>query len=562
MNADARPADLDARTRERWIFWGMAVLVIGLGLGLRDPWPADEPRFALVAKQMVESGDWLFPHRGHELYADKPPMLMWLQAALLKVTGELRIAFLLPSLLAALGTLALVRDLATRLWNPRAGMWAGWLLLVALQFIYQSKKAQIDPLVTFFITLANYGLLRHLLLGPSWKWWWLGWAAAGLGTITKGVGALALLMLVPAIVMSLRGTQVRLHARDPRFWLGPVAFLAAVAVWLLPMVIAVNARNTPEYTAYMNNILFKQTAKRYAASWHHVQPWWYFIEVVLTQWLPLSLALPWAMPRWVERFKARDARFILPLGWFVLMLVFFSIPAGKRDVYILPALPMFVLALAPFADGLLSKPGLRRVLAVFAALVTAGLLAAGAALAFATPKFELKLMADRGLASGDALGWMLLAMGAAALLACVLFLRRRPALAVFGVFAGIWMLFGALGYPILNNSSSSRGLMQEVSKVIGPDAELGLVGWKEQNLLMAGRPAETFGFTPDAEKALDQAEKGIAWAQQKPDTRWLLMQDISTPECIPQASRIQLQNANRRGWWLVRGDAVSACMPR
>ena len=132
-------------------------------------------------------------------------MLMWLQAVLLKATDEMRIAFLLPSLIAALGTLALVRDLGTRLWNRQTGIWAGWMLLVALQFTYQAKKAQIDPLVTFFITLANYGLLRHLLTGPSWRWWWIGWAAAGLGTITKGVGALALLMLVPAIVLSLRG---------------------------------------------------------------------------------------------------------------------------------------------------------------------------------------------------------------------------------------------------------------------------------------------------------------------------------------------------------------------
>jgi 4-amino-4-deoxy-L-arabinose transferase-like glycosyltransferase len=97
--------------------------VLGAGIGLRDPWPSDEPRFTLVAKQMVESGDWLFPHRGSELYSDKPPMLMWLQA-LLHLVGNWRIAFLLPSLLAGLGTLALVWDMGRRLWSPRAGLLA------------------------------------------------------------------------------------------------------------------------------------------------------------------------------------------------------------------------------------------------------------------------------------------------------------------------------------------------------------------------------------------------------------------------------------------------------
>ena len=44
--------------------------------------------------------------------------------------------------------------------------------------------------MVFWITLANYGLLRHMLRGPDWRWWMLGWAAAGLGTITKAVGVL------------------------------------------------------------------------------------------------------------------------------------------------------------------------------------------------------------------------------------------------------------------------------------------------------------------------------------------------------------------------------------
>ena len=65
----AAPAT-DSERRTFWLFMAMALLLLGAGIGLRDPWPSDEPRFALVAKQMVESGDWLFPHRGRELYSD------------------------------------------------------------------------------------------------------------------------------------------------------------------------------------------------------------------------------------------------------------------------------------------------------------------------------------------------------------------------------------------------------------------------------------------------------------------------------------------------------------
>lgn len=73
----------------------IALVVLGAGLGLRDPWPADEPRFALIAKEMVESGQWLFPMRGGELYPDKPPLFMWGIAIGYVLTGSIKVAFLL-----------------------------------------------------------------------------------------------------------------------------------------------------------------------------------------------------------------------------------------------------------------------------------------------------------------------------------------------------------------------------------------------------------------------------------------------------------------------------------
>ncbi|HEX4970415.1 MAG TPA: hypothetical protein VFV69_05120, partial [Steroidobacteraceae bacterium] len=63
-----------------WLF-GLALLLIATGIGLRDPWPPDEPRFALVARDMVATGDWLLPRVGGQPYADKPPLFFWLVAA-------------------------------------------------------------------------------------------------------------------------------------------------------------------------------------------------------------------------------------------------------------------------------------------------------------------------------------------------------------------------------------------------------------------------------------------------------------------------------------------------
>src|SRR4029078_11360844 len=106
--------------------------------------------------------------------------------------------FLLPSLLAGLGMLVLVYDLARRLWNHRTGLIAAPALLCAVEFVYHVNRAQIDPTVSFFITLANYGLLRHFLLGPDWRAYWLGCFRAGRGGRQQSVGVVTLLLCEPS----------------------------------------------------------------------------------------------------------------------------------------------------------------------------------------------------------------------------------------------------------------------------------------------------------------------------------------------------------------------------
>jgi 4-amino-4-deoxy-L-arabinose transferase-like glycosyltransferase len=552
-------------SRETWLFWIVALLVLGAGLGLRDPWPADEPRFALVAKQMVESGNWLFPHRGIELYSDKPPMFMWLQAAAYTVFGNWRVAFLLPSLLAALGTLWCVVDLGHRLWTRRVGLYAGWALLFAFQFTYQAKKAQIDPLVTFWITLANYGLLRHFLSTrhdpePDWKLWTLGWFAAGLGTITKGVGVLALAMLLPAIYASVRGWRdVRAPLRDVRVLLGPLAFVVAAALWLVPMLAAALSNADPSYRAYLDDILFHQTAGRYAKSWDHPQPWWYQLSVMLT-WMPAILALPWALPAWRRRLQRRDARYLLPIAWWLLIVVFFSIPSGKRDVYIMPALPMACLALAPLLPGIVRKRWPRRLALAVALVLALAALAGGASMLFGNPGFEQRFSAERGFDAGAGpIAALLMAIGAWGV-GSALWFRRRPIAVLLSTLVGTWVLFGLVGYPLLNDSSSARGLMQDVGQRIGPDAQLGLVAWKEQNLLMADRPATTFGFVVPWKQ---QLQHGIAWQREAPGSRWLLVQEAALSQCIVRDRAVFAGRANRRLWWLVpAGAVIPGCMPQ
>ena len=548
--------------RQLFWFFALALLILGAGYGLRDPWPADEPRFVLVAKQMVDSGQWLFPHRGHELYPDKPPLYFWLLALSYQLIGSWRWSFLLPSLLSGLGTLYLTYDLGRRLWNHRAGLWAAIAVLSAVQFVYQFKRAQIDPTLVLATTLALYGLCRHLLLGPSWRWFWAGCFAAGLGVVLKGVGFLPLLLLLPFAAMQ-RGRWrglAELGAGNGWRWLGGVlAVLGAIGLWLIPVAYVALAGGDPEHRAYLDNLLFKQTATRYAEAWHHRQPVWYFVEVIGLFWLPFSLALPWLWRDWRAAWRGRDARVWLPLAWAILVLVFFSASPGKRDMYILPALPAVALAAAPFLSALSERINFRRALLLF--VVALGLLLSGlgASALLASPKFVTALVAERGLGPEVRWLWIMLAGSGLILLLAALACRvRRANLAAAIALVTVWTGYGLIVHPVLDPSSSSRALMQQARSLAGPDTRIGLVAWKEQNLLQAVGPTTEFGYLAPAEQ---QLQRGVAWQQAAPGQRMLMLQRDAYAACIDwkdPAARL-IGTANRRQWWLLRAGALRRC---
>ena len=558
--------ELDASQRRQvlWLF-AIALLVLGAGLGLRDPWPADEPRFVLVAKQMVEGGDWWFPHRGQELYPDKPPLYFWILAGMHAVVGEWRIAFLLPSLFAGLGVLWLVYDLARRLWNHRAGVSAAVAVLCCLQFVYQFKRAQIDPTLVLATTLALYGLLRHRLLGPSWAWYYLGCAAAGAGVVLKGVGFLPLLVLLPAMLMRRAGWNglAPIHGQAWRWALGALAFLAPILAWLLPMVAMALADGDPAHRAYLDNLLFKQTATRYAEAWHHHKPAWYFLGVMALFWLPFSLAFGWFWRDWRDAWRSRDARVWLPLAWAVLVLLFFSASPGKRDMYILPMLPAVALAAAPFLADIAARPGFRRLLWGFCVVFGVALVGLGlAALQVPAPARVQALMEDRGLGpEAAALWWMLIGAGGVGLLAAA-WLRPPRALAATAVLrVALWCGYGFVVHPVLDPSSSARRLMQQARTAAGPDVTIGLVRWKEQNLLQAIGPTAEFGFRRPAE---EQMRLGARWLEAAPTSRRLLMsQPRAQPTCFAPADIdgrrvVKVGSANRRDWYLVSREGLAA----
>jgi 4-amino-4-deoxy-L-arabinose transferase-like glycosyltransferase len=299
---------------------------------------------------------------------------MWTVAFFAWLTGKPNLALYIPGLFSAVTITAMVYDLGRRLWNQRIARTAALLYLATYQTYSILRTGQIDSLLILFTTLGLYGLARHLLLGPAWRWFYVGCAAMGIGVITKGVGFLPALMLIPYAFAVRKGWSgvVAMPGNARKWLLGLLVMLGAIAIWLLPLALSIVLNGTADEIAYAREILLRQTAGRYAASWDHREPFWYFFTNVIPQyWLPLVLALPWLVPAWRRQLQKRDGRVLVLLGWVALVVLFFCISAGKRKLYIYPALPGLVLAAAALIPWLLrrwfhNRPRLRR---LFPALV-------------------------------------------------------------------------------------------------------------------------------------------------------------------------------------------------
>jgi 4-amino-4-deoxy-L-arabinose transferase-like glycosyltransferase len=532
----------------------LALLLMATGLGLRDPWPADEPRFALVAQDMLRSGDWLFPRVGGDLYAHKPPLYFWLMAAAMALTGSMRVGFLLPSLLAGIGTTLLVYDLLRRARGREVALAGAFVLLITFQFVWQARQAQIDGVLCFLTTLSLYGLLRHLVVGPAPGWYLAGWAAAGFGVITKGVGFLPLLALIPHAILVRRGWPAPEKSHRGLPLAGAATLLIAIGVWFVPMMIASSAGGN--LLDYRNEILFKQTVTRYADAWHHHEPAWYFFtNVIPALWLPLIALVPWLWPRWRRALSERDTLVAVLLAWVVIVLLFFSLSSGKRGVYVLPAVPALAMAAAPWLPELLRARGPRRLAFALATLLVG--FAAVAAIYFALDADAAARLVDRYSVHPVPPLSIVAVAGAVA----IGLLRVRDGWAAYAATLGtVLVTTGLVIYPQIDSVRSGREFMARVEEASAGIAELGLVQTKEQYLLQLHRPSTNFGHARWREDAAEAAD-AAAWLAARPG-RALLLDDEILELCFMGASAVDMGRENRKHWFLVTGPADPGCVER
>ena len=111
---------------ERWTFWALATVMLGLFSVTNLPWELDgydQAKQGWTSYEMVTEGHWFYQRTSDDQgLATKPPLTGWISAALFFVTRSWDVAWRLPSLLCALLIAFTLFRSASRAYGNVAGL--------------------------------------------------------------------------------------------------------------------------------------------------------------------------------------------------------------------------------------------------------------------------------------------------------------------------------------------------------------------------------------------------------------------------------------------------------
>lgn len=464
------------------------LLLFFSGLGQVPFYTRGEPREALVAREMLRTGEWLVPSRPDGELTRKPPLFYWTAAGSLSVLPEHpELAVRLPS--AVLGTAGvLLTWVAGRTALGAAGaLPAALVLATSLEWIRAATIARVDMALTAGTTLLFAAWLLALAQGrprPRAGILALAVAGAALATLAKGPVALALPGLVAAVLVVVRRdwSLVRRLAVVPTLLAGG----AIATLWY-------GAAFTKHGWAFFD-IVAKENWLRFIdsedAGTGHSHGVLYLPLVGLIGLLPWTPLLPLAIAPVAER-ERRSEVVAFVACWAAVILFFFSVADAKRSVYLLPIFPALALLFGlgierpPAAGWLagLARAGSALYPPLFAGLGLGALaLASGADVValvrpWLKPRDAQNTMALVAVTRDAAVPLVLL--GAGALGAAWLAVRarrrgdwRRLATVVAAVTVAWSAGIGAWIRPPLGRAASLAPFMRQIDGLLPPDAVL------------------------------------------------------------------------------------------
>jgi 4-amino-4-deoxy-L-arabinose transferase-like glycosyltransferase len=341
--------------------WRRDLLLLLLGFGLLfffrlGSYPLanpDEGRNAEVPREMAVQGDWVTPRLDGVNYFEKPPLMYWTVAGLVRAFGANEWAVRAAPVLFGLAGLLLTYVTGRRLYNRNTGLAAAVVLGTSLLYYGLSRFLILDMAVSVLMSATLYCFILAVREPPGLKRLWLFYglyAGAALATLTKGLMGFLVTGAVMFLWLLIFNQWKRL--RPLHLPTGALLFLGIAAPWHM-LAAAHNETWAHRY------FIFEHWQRFTSSAASRPGPWWYFIPIVLVGLFPWTGFL-WASLRtalrggWAARKENADAWFFVT--WAAFIFLFFSASKSKLPPYILPVFPpLAVLIGAWLARALESK---------------------------------------------------------------------------------------------------------------------------------------------------------------------------------------------------------------
>lgn len=345
-------------SRQRWLLAGLTLLTFLFLLGGRSLNEPDEGRYATIAQEMIQRGDWLVPHLWYVPHLDKPPMTYWLVAASMSVFGQNEWAVRLPLALAGMAGVLLAYLFARRMAGERAALWAALILQSSMLYFVMARMLTTDIFLTQFIGWAIYCFWRSWQSlepvaeanaraargkGSFLLWHVAGWVAMGLGFLTKGPISLAVPLVASlALAIYRYRDKVRLKALGLSTLIGVLAFVAIALPWFLLVFQRVpKAFDFMVFGQAVGHALGTAIKNR---SGHSL----YFFAILAVGFLPWTVLLSWLWRRahWRSLSDSQKDGWLLLSVWSLFTFTVFTLSTAKLPAYILPIFPALAIMVA------------------------------------------------------------------------------------------------------------------------------------------------------------------------------------------------------------------------
>jgi 4-amino-4-deoxy-L-arabinose transferase-like glycosyltransferase len=307
---------------------------------------ADEPRYAQVAREMLDRHDWITPVLGGQPWLEKPPLYYWQAIVIYSAIGVSDWAARLPSAIDAT-FMVLAVYLFFRRFRHGVELDAALITASCAGIIGYARAASMDMALAAAFTAAMLG-------------WWA-WRESGardylaafyfflaLGTLAKG--PIAPFLAAAVIVIYAAATRQWPVALRTVWWPGLLLF----SVIALPWYVVVQARNPDFFRVF---ILQHNLARFSSDLYHHREPFWYYLPVTALGLVPWTIFVIVACARtlrtwWGDRQSYEDdleIQFNLFAAlWLAVPVIFFSMSQSKLPGYILPTIPAGAFLLADY----------------------------------------------------------------------------------------------------------------------------------------------------------------------------------------------------------------------